>query len=185
MHLRVRGGTYSRRWSSRETTGASPRARRNHTGRDRPVPVTGTSPRARRNRHLADVVMAAVGCISACAEEPGRPVVETDLPGVHLRVRGGTTPASVSARSHTGASPRARRNRQVGGGRRSSRRVHLRVRGATVQTDGSNSAATGASPRARRNRSVANGKAWDQGCISACAEEPLECRTFLAPTRRD
>jgi len=172
VHPRVRGGT-------RRTVGAFDLAK-------------GASPRARGNPPACRFPPPSPGCIPACAGEPPWRRTATDPPRVHPRVRGGTGGTRVCFRRMSGASPRARGNRDggpllhqragcipacAGEPRGRSARlprcgVHPRVRGGTWSVLTSTPHCPGASPRARGNRRVAGRVARLVGCIPACAGEP-------------
>ncbi len=132
-------------------------------------------------------------CIPACAGEPRAGKAWGGEGGVHPRVRGGTAVLGRNDATYQGASPRARgnpgrapsaissrgcipacagepwtRGRAPGG-----RRVHPRVRGGTYATTQSFDGGPGASPRARGNLSVLVHPVQHDGCIPACAGEPI------------
>jgi len=163
----------------------------------RPV---GASPRARGNRFHSRCLSACVGCIPACAGEPFCTAASQAPLRVHPRVRGGTPACITPNEADQGASPRARgnlRHRSLPGGRlrcipacagepRAPSKmsgfggVHPRVRGGTAATHPVTAALQGASPRARGNQPGPVVRRITEGCIPACAGEPVLIRP---PTR--
>ena len=91
VYPRVCGGTRSRRWTARASSGLSPRVRGNHV-------------------LLADEVPAR-GSIPACAGEPVGLHEIVSLSGVYPRVCGGTDTVADRAALGHGLSPRVRGNR--------------------------------------------------------------------------
>ncbi|ASV62448.1 Hypothetical protein GbCGDNIH1_1629a [Granulibacter bethesdensis CGDNIH1] len=131
----------------------------------------GLSPRTRRNRSPLPWLPGLPGSISAHAEEPIRPPSILFINQVYLRARGGTVRPIPPCWTHTGLSPRTRRNLErcvrigaiVGSisahaeeprfclSARYASRVYLRARGGTSRKKAKGRGAQGLSPRTRRN----------------------------------
>ena len=79
----------------------------------RPNSLAGASPRGRRSRRQPAPGPAAHGRISAWAEEPRRASARGSRRRAHLRVGGGAPPITRERSTHTGASPRGRRSREL------------------------------------------------------------------------
>jgi len=183
VHPRVRGGT--------------------STGCLLTVCQRGASPRARGNRGAAAVAKGREGCIPACAGEPARSSAFQVFVRVHPRVRGGTAARATSRGTGSGASPRARGNRQrvpacfVHFGcipacagepiedfwSAWTQTVHPRVRGGTILGAVPPWLGRGASPRARGNPGWWHSSGGTAGCIPACAGEPPSSSWSRRPAR--
>ncbi len=152
----------------------------------------GLSPRMRRNRLAYRKAPNFSGSISAHAEEPKGSTQHEHGRRVYLRACGGTGLSLASRYSHSGLSPRMRRNHLLivrsrhnrgsisahaeepedGWAHAWGRRVYLRACGGTSDRTYIPRGGQGLSPRMRRNRAAQVALMLRQGSISAHAEEP-------------
>jgi len=152
----------------------------------------GLSPRVRRYPRVLDLLPAAGGSISACAEVPVVRFGTALVFKVYLRVCGGTDGDTIDSPVRVGLSPRVRRYRRDEPLRRDpfgsisacaevpfrsnwprgTGRVYLRVCGGTPHSSRSPARSGGLSPRVRRYHAEGGGCPALMRSISACAEVP-------------
>ena len=163
--------------------------------------VKGLSPRVRGNLVVGAEDLHLRRSIPACAGEPGARIAWRTCSAVYPRVCGGTKRIGQIDEAAAGLSPRVRGNRstrvkyeRIQGSipacagepscrpsRQRPRPVYPRVCGGTSPPLLRSSNAGGLSPRVRGNHSSTTSSNVPARSIPACAGEPLQMQSFLAP----